>query len=318
MCTRIAAFEVPYSSCALIGNRIVLSRNSCSATRSASAKNTEADTVLGGRFLTAFAAVLAGRSSLSLDVASLMARNASSRRFIELKRVLEWLRHTQSDAVTVRSVLLKTLQIPGRSMRDSPLWIGAHNPKHDGAFVFCEPALIEEQLQELEAVSADDACVNVARAAWIAYAHICAVHPLNDGNGRLARCLMVSVAYRLCRSWNLACMFAVHCFSRMGNRVENFALLGGAAQEEIFSEVNGVWAYVVDRLKEIVAKAAEPSDAGRTVVAIHRRLRDSGVVDVSALCSSLGVSAGLLEDVSEKVFLHKIKLGKEYIDAGIF
>jgi len=320
VCYAISTFPIRYTSAELTGHCVVLSARECRRqTPPQTSEICSFDEALGARFLPAYATMLSSRRSNGRTINQLALEAAPRNRISEQEEILQWIRSLPSEQVTFGKLMRQFLGIRGRARRSAPLWIGAHNPLDEAAFVFCEPELIRDGLTEIDKLFTLG-CGQWARKTWQAYVLIAAIHPLQDCNGRLGRCLMVLIAYFLSGSWNLGCIFAAQCLARLQVlNVAGFSRLPPEEQERVYQEVDRIWIASLEAASLLSHRVRKIGVGGDPICRkVSMMLRQAGRVNVKKVAAESRISEARAVGIIINNTLNPLDNHGDYIDVGTF
>lgn len=244
MCHEITSYPVKYATTNLTGNVLLLNARQCDSRDSLPDDLAGLDLIASTELVGVYALVLCSSRDI-MDETAAAEIERPGRRAKEMSGALSNLGAVGTWDDSTLLIVDQFVKSAGKFWRDSPLWIGSHCPLDDNAWIFCEPELVPNSLQELDRilpeVLARQGRRGCLRDVLTTYLFLVGVHPLRDGNGRLGRFLMAYLTFGYFGSWNLACIFSCICHTRLGMKIDSFRLTRGQYQREMLFELKAAW-----------------------------------------------------------------------------
>jgi hypothetical protein len=210
----------------------------------------------------------------------------------------------------IRDAISRFAAIYHLSFRDGPSWIGTNRIIHPDSFIFCDPSGIELGISALQ--DFDRLEDNPFVRAVVTFVFVVMLHPLDDGNGRLARYLSFVTLFRDIKDYNYCAvvvrLIATRLFAPQrevqGERLE----LSGHIQ----SIIKAVSDDKFDQYLCGVNRARSLDFSHNTANKFEKDLRRNGCISVETIERS-GLNARSVSNLINKVISAPVRLaGKAF------
>ncbi len=265
------------------------------------------------RFIPACALMLA-HARKEDDLSNSDSARALFLRSPRINSAIRMLKVINSGAITDINCLVNAFSKESNlKFRRSISWIGGNTPFSADSFVFCEPSFTEQLISDLRIFLENSH--NPIVSALVCYLHIVIVHPLQDGNGRLARFAAAWSVYK--DTGNI--VFACALIRAMALRTPSPPRVNAQSRivaTDLVAPMMEAWSETLEKTSTICMdvkniKAVQP---------LHRiscrEIDEKGFLETGVF-NKYDISAKEVEKISKKMFIKPINLGDKYVDFGI-